>query len=455
MHIPSWPPFCTPGAAVNGRRIDRRRVWLAAAGLSLAAGGYAALVLPDLTLVAQLHAAAGDHLQQSDLLALVQQGNLAAAFDLAFAHGNEQFETTFNALDGVGANVGDGQRFSRLPRADQARPGEWATHVPARETGPNAAACTACHNTPGDDGSSGAEGNVIRDPFHTANPGRMIQRNTPHLFGAGGVQRLAEEMTADLAAIRAGLETQVRQSGRAATAPLATKGVSFGALRAAPTLFGNRLRFDFTAIAGVDRDLVVRPFQWKGSVAFLRDFNRGAAHNELGMQAVELVGDAADGDDDHVVDELSIGDMTAFAVYIAAQPRPVTRRELSALGLIPALAQTEIDATVRGEAVFASIGCADCHRPSLVLDDAIFREPSTAPAFRDARFPGSQNPVAVGVTPAIIGCIQATEVIKYVVGMGRLLTNRLLVYDGLDMKFTELRIKRHTDCKFCGGPGEK
>jgi len=39
--------------------------------------------------------------------------------------------------------------------------------------------------------------------------------------------------------------------------------------------------------------LIVRPFQWKGSVAFLRDFNRGAAHNELGMQAEEIVGHRA------------------------------------------------------------------------------------------------------------------------------------------------------------------
>jgi adenylyltransferase/sulfurtransferase len=57
---------------------------------------------------------------------------------------------------------------------------------------------------------------------------------------------------------------------------------------------------------------------------------------------------------------------------------------------------------------------------------------------------------AIGVVPAVIGCIQATEVIKYVIGIGRLLTNRLLVYDGLNMEFTELKLSRDPSCEHCG-----
>jgi len=56
----------------------------------------------------------------------------------------------------------------------------------------------------------------------------------------------------------------------------------------------------------------------------------------------------------------------------------------------------------------------------------------------------------IGVTPGVIGCIQATEVIKYIVGIGQLLTNRLLIYDGLNMKFTEFRLKRDPNCEHCG-----
>ena len=56
----------------------------------------------------------------------------------------------------------------------------------------------------------------------------------------------------------------------------------------------------------------------------------------------------------------------------------------------------------------------------------------------------------IGVTPGVIGCIQATEVIKYIVGIGQLLTNRLLIYDGLNMKFTEFSVKRDPNCEHCG-----
>ena len=55
----------------------------------------------------------------------------------------------------------------------------------------------------------------------------------------------------------------------------------------------------------------------------------------------------------------------------------------------------------------------------------------------------------IGVTPAIIGIIQATEVIKYIAGIGKLLTNRLLIYDGLSMEFMEIKVKRHPDCDEC------
>ena len=62
--------------------------------------------------------------------------------------------------------------------------------------------------------------------------------------------------------------------------------------------------------------------------------------------------------------------------------------------------------------------------------------------------PEEKFPV-IGVTPAVIGCIQATEVIKYIVGAGKLLTDRLLIYDGLNMKFTEFRVKKDPNCEHC------
>lgn len=60
------------------------------------------------------------------------------------------------------------------------------------------------------------------------------------------------------------------------------------------------------------------------------------------------------------------------------------------------------------------------------------------------------KPPVVGVTPAVIGCIQATEAIKYFLGMGGLLTGRLLMYDGLAMTFNEMKVKKDPDCPECG-----
>ncbi|MBA7636766.1 Sulfur carrier protein adenylyltransferase [subsurface metagenome] len=75
-------------------------------------------------------------------------------------------------------------------------------------------------------------------------------------------------------------------------------------------------------------------------------------------------------------------------------------------------------------------------------------------AYHGATTPEEKFPV-IGVTPAIIGCIQAAEVIKYIVGIGELLTNRLLIYDGLNLKFTELKVKKDQNCKHCGHLGGK
>jgi len=68
--------------------------------------------------------------------------------------------------------------------------------------------------------------------------------------------------------------------------------------------------------------------------------------------------------------------------------------------------------------------------------------------YRGRITPKEKFPV-IGVTPAVIGCIQSTEVIKYIVGIGELLTNRLLIYDGLNLKFTEFKVKKDPNCEHC------
>jgi adenylyltransferase/sulfurtransferase len=63
--------------------------------------------------------------------------------------------------------------------------------------------------------------------------------------------------------------------------------------------------------------------------------------------------------------------------------------------------------------------------------------------------PQEKFPV-IGVAPAVIGGIQATEVIKYLMGIGKLLTNRLLIYDGLKVTFSEFRLNQNPNCDHCG-----
>lgn len=63
--------------------------------------------------------------------------------------------------------------------------------------------------------------------------------------------------------------------------------------------------------------------------------------------------------------------------------------------------------------------------------------------------PQDVTPV-IGVTPGIIGTIQATEVIKFLLGKGDLLTDRMIHYDGLAMVFNEFQVRRNPDCEHCG-----
>jgi len=56
----------------------------------------------------------------------------------------------------------------------------------------------------------------------------------------------------------------------------------------------------------------------------------------------------------------------------------------------------------------------------------------------------------LGVLPGIIGCIQATEILKLAIGIGNSLVGRLLLFNALDMKFRELKLRRDPECPVCG-----
>jgi adenylyltransferase/sulfurtransferase len=56
----------------------------------------------------------------------------------------------------------------------------------------------------------------------------------------------------------------------------------------------------------------------------------------------------------------------------------------------------------------------------------------------------------LGVLPGIIGCIQATEILKLALGKGSSLIGRLLLFNALEMKFREVRLRRDPQCPLCG-----
>ena len=56
----------------------------------------------------------------------------------------------------------------------------------------------------------------------------------------------------------------------------------------------------------------------------------------------------------------------------------------------------------------------------------------------------------LGILPGVIGCIQATEVIKLILGVGEPLLGRLLLYNALEMRFKEIKVRRDPGCPLCG-----
>jgi molybdopterin/thiamine biosynthesis adenylyltransferase/rhodanese-related sulfurtransferase len=56
----------------------------------------------------------------------------------------------------------------------------------------------------------------------------------------------------------------------------------------------------------------------------------------------------------------------------------------------------------------------------------------------------------LGILPGLIGCIQATEAVKLLLGRGEPLVGRLLLYDALQMSFREFKVRRNPKCPMCG-----
>ncbi len=304
--------------------------------------------------------------------ALIDQGRLR--LDDLFAAGKFLFEAAFTELDGQGRPFQNGT-FPALPRAR--REGAEAFN---RVSAPDADSCSGCHNKPRSGGGGDNVANVFvlaqrfsffSDPTQPDEnglpaPGTLVgaadERNTLGMFGSGAIEMLAREMTADLIALREQARQQAAASGQNVTAALVTKEVRFGSLIARPDS-----SVDAAGVEGVDPDLIIKPFHQKGVVISLRQFTNNAYPHHHGMQPVERFGLNTDSDGDGVVNELSVGDITAATLYQAALGVPGQR--------IPR-DHPNAAAVSRGERLFTQVGCADCHRPALRLNDRFYSEPN-------------------------------------------------------------------------------
>lgn len=312
--------------------------------------------------------AVSEHLDQ----ALIDRGRMS--FGRLVAHGKLLFDAAFTEADGQGRPSQNGV-FPAANRTARVAPENFN-----RISGPDSDSCSGCHNKP----RSGGGGDTVANVFVLAqrfsffdNPfeddenglpapltlrGAADERNTLGMFGSGAIEMLAREMTTELHAIRARAVQQAASGGSRVTLPLETKGVNFGAITADP---------DGTvstgAVEGVNADLIIRPFHQKGVVVSLREFTNNAYPHHHGMQPVERFGVGTDSDGDGVVNELSVGDITAATLYQAQLGIPGQ--------VIPR--NVRVAAAVRkGEQLFTQIGCAGCHRPELTLDSPYYTEPN-------------------------------------------------------------------------------
>jgi Di-haem oxidoreductase, putative peroxidase len=264
-----------------------------------------------------------------------------------------------------------------------------------RISGPDANSCYGCHNQPhGVVGGSGdfvtnvfvlgqrfdfvtldpadkrATRGAVDEQLHPVNLQTLGNlRKTTGMFGAGYIEMLAREMTEDLQRIRGEIKLGDRKQ-------LVSKGIAFGWL--ARRTDGS---WDMSEVAGLPREslvsatpinppsLIIRPWHQAGNVVSIREFTNNALNQHHGIQTTERFGIDTDPDGDGVMNEMTRADVTAISVFQAAMAPPGR--------LIPNDPEFE-KAVVDGEKAFKTIGCAECHTPSLPLtrQNWVYREPN-------------------------------------------------------------------------------
>ncbi|MFK5980543.1 MAG: di-heme oxidoredictase family protein [Rhizobiaceae bacterium] len=245
-----------------------------------------------------------------------------------------------------------------------------------RVVGMDSNGCSSCHNEPIVGGAGNFVSNVfVSEGFNnqgsdSIDPQFSNERNTNHIMGAGLIELLAREMTADLVALRKEALTTARKDSKPATVVLVTKGVNFGQLTASPDGL-----VDLSKLDGLDTDLVIRPFSQKGVMTSLRQFTVNALNHHHGIQATERFGIRWTGEDDFdgdgVTNEMSPGDISALVAWQATLAPPTKMTPKTEIWKI---------AAAKGSTLFDDILCSSCHIKALPLNSLKFSDPGPVDA---------------------------------------------------------------------------
>jgi hypothetical protein len=283
-----------------------------------------------------------------------------------FEIGDFLFETVYRIEDGMGnAVVG-------LPGGGKPRPNfrEFPNNVHFAAFGaPEAQTCVTCHNVGGDDGAGDLNHNIFQIG-DGVNRNTGVPRNPPPVLGNGLRERAAQEMTTEIQGKLTAGKAQAASTHLDVSVALTSKTINFGTViaKADGTV-------DFTGLRGVDPDLIVRPFGWKGREATIRRFIEGGWRVHFGMQTEPSVNNhcntpntntfgtganCQDPDNDGLQKEISDGQLSAGTVYMHLREVPVR------LPAATAAAQTRVN---DGEAKFNQVGCQGCHRQFITINN--------------------------------------------------------------------------------------
>lgn len=303
----------------------------------------------------------------------------------AIRRGRQIFQRKFTFAQGVGPRVGRGNG------SIVARPTIGAGLSDS---------CSGCHGRPR--GAAGVGGTVYTRPD---------SRDAPHLFGAGLVEQIADEMTAELRSTAEQLNNAARMRNRRLTKRLTSKGVSFGLISASRNGVLNLER-----VNGVDEDLRVRPFFADGQFFSIRQTIVNAFENEMGMQPVDSdlleasLGSTVttpsgmvlngsldtfdsplaksttdDPDEDDVSNEIDTALVDHMEFYFLNYFRPATYRRTHLVRI--------------GEYLFKKIECTSCHIPDMkIRSDRRVADVETRYQWDETKFNGFNNLFAE-VTP--------------------------------------------------------